>query len=198
MTKKARSLKGTKTEENLVTAYMAESSAYSRYTFYATQATKEGYHPIALIFNDTAANELRHAKVYFKFLQGGQVSTTMKVDAGVIGTTAENLATAAAEELTEGVDMYMAFAKTADEEGFHEVAEHFRAIATIEQRHHDRFVRNLKRVKDGTVWKRDKSIVWKCLVCGYEYTGTEPPAECPACDHPREHYMPLDDAEDLI
>ncbi len=197
MTTTCKNLKGTKTEVNLVTSYLAESSAYTRYTFYAQQATKEGYFPIAEVFNETAANELRHAKVYFKFLQGGQVTAPMNADAGVIGTTAENLACAAAEELAEGVDMYTAFAKVAEEEGFDEIASHFRAIATIEQTHHDRFIKNLQRVKDGTVWKRNKPIKWKCLVCGYIYEGTEPPAVCPACDHPREHYIALDDPEEL-
>lgn len=198
MATKPKSLKGTKTEANLVTAYLAESSAYTRYTFYSGQATKEKYFPIARIFDDTAANELRHAKIYFKYLQGGQLAAKMTVDAGVIGTTAENLATAAAEELAEGVDMYMDFAKVAEKEGFADIAEHFRAIASIEQAHHNRFERFLKQVQDGTVWKREKPITWKCLVCGYEYVGTEPPAVCPACDHPREHYIALDDAEELV
>lgn len=193
-----KSIKGTKTEQNLVTSYLAETDAYSRYTFFAKQATKESYFPIAQIFNDTAANELHHAKVFFKFLQGGKVSVNITADSGVIGTTAENLAMAISEELNEGVTLYTAFAKVADEEGFTEIAEHFRAIASVEKTHHDRFVRNLKRVQDGTVWKRDKPILWKCLVCGYEYTGTEPPTVCPACDHPQEHYMALDDPEDLI
>lgn len=193
-----KSIKGTKTEANLVSAYLTETDAYSRYTFFAKQATKESYFPIAQIFNDTAANELHHAKVFFKFLQGGKVSVTMTADSGVIGTTAENLAMAAEEEINEGVHLYAAYAKIADEEGFAEIAEHFRAIASVEQKHHDRFVRNLKMVQDGTVWKRDEPITWKCLVCGYEYEGTEPPAVCPACDHPKEHYIALDNAEDLV
>lgn len=189
------SLKGTKTEKNLVTAYLAESSAYTRYTFYAQQATKEMYIPIAQIFNETAANELRHAKIYFKYLQGGKVQVPMDVDAGVIGTTAENLATAAAEEETEGVEMYINAAKVADEEGFADIAEHFRAIAAIEAQHHKRFLHYLKQVKDGTVWKRDHEITWKCLVCGYEYRGTTPPDKCPACNHPYQHYMAMDYTE---
>ncbi|MDE6277049.1 MAG: rubrerythrin family protein [Muribaculaceae bacterium] len=197
MATEPKNLKGTKTEANLVTSYLAESSAYTRYTFYAQQATKEKYFPIAQVFNETAANELHHAKVYFKFLQGGQVTVPVSADSGVIGTTAENLACAAAEELSEGVDMYKAYAKVAQEEGFDDIAEHFLAIATIEEAHHNRFLRMLQQVKDGTVWKREKPITWKCLVCGYEYVGTEPPAVCPACDHPREHYIALDDAQEL-
>ena len=187
-----KSIKGTKTERNLVIAYMAESSAYTRYTFYAAQADKENYFPIGQIFRDTADNEMRHGKVFFKFLEGGSVSVDMPVDAGVIGDTASNLATAAKEELMEGVELYTNSAKVADEEGFPEIAEHFRAIAGIEDRHRRRFEHYLKQVKDGTVWKRDRKIKWQCLVCGYVYEGTEPPAVCPACDHPYQHYMGLD------
>lgn len=190
---KTKSIKGTKTEQNLVIAYMAESAAYSRYTYYAAQAEKEKYFPIQKIFTETAANELRHGKVFFKFLQGGSVEVPMAVDAGVIGTTAENLATAAHEELVEGVEMYTEAAKVADKEGFPEIAGHFRAIAEIEDHHRRRFERYLKQVEDGTVWKRKKPVKWQCLVCGYIYEGTEPPAECPACDHPYQHYMALDE-----
>lgn len=191
-----KSLKGTRTEKNLVIAYAAESMAYSRYTYYAAQADKENYFPIGEIFRETAANELRHGKVFFKFLEGGSVMVDVAVDAGVIGDTASNLATAMKEEETEGVEMYINAAKVAEEEGFDEIASHFRAIAEIEQHHHDRFARYLKQVKDGTVWKRDHSIKWKCLVCGYVAEGTEPPVTCPACDHPREHYMAMDEADE--
>ena len=195
--KKTKSIKGTQTEKNLVISYMAESSAYSRYMFYAAQATKEEYFPIADVFTETADNELRHAKVYFKFLEGGSLPVELNVDAGVIGTTAENLEIAANEEKVEGYEMYLQFADTAEKEGFADIAEHFRAIATIEERHRNRFLHYLDQVEKGTVWKRDKPIVWKCLVCGYEYKGTEPPQTCPACDHPREHYMAMDYAEGL-
>ena len=194
---KPKDIRGTRTEKNLVVAYMAESSAYSRYTFYAGQAEKENYFPIQRVFQETAANELRHAKIYFKYLQGGSVPVELPVDAGVIGTTAENLETAAKEERYEGVELYKKAADVAEEEGFDEIASHFRAIAEIEEHHRRRFLHYLKQVKEGTVWKRDKPIVWKCLVCGYEYKGTEPPAECPACDHPREHYMAMDYVESL-
>lgn len=187
-----KSIKGTKTERNLVAAYMSESAAYSRYTFYAQQATKENYFPIARVFASTADNELRHAKVFFKFLEGGVVPCELNVDAGVIGDTASNLATAAHEELVEGVEQYQNAAKDADAEGFTDIANHFREIAEIEARHRERFEHYLKQVKDDTVWKRDKPIKWQCLVCGYVYEGTEPPKECPACDHPYQHYMALD------
>ena len=194
----AKSIKGTRTEKNLVAAYMAESAAYSRYTFYAQQAAKEKYFPIERVFNETAANELRHGKVFFKFLKGGSVTVPLDVDAGVIGTTAQNLETAAHEELVEGSEMYNAAAEVADEEGFPEIASHFRAIASIEESHRRRLLYYLQQVNDGTVWKRDHKIVWKCLVCGYEYSGKEPPEECPACDHPREHYMAMDYVDDLV
>lgn len=187
-----KSIRGTKTEANLVISYLAESSAYTRYQFYAQQADKENYFPVGEIFRQTAANEMRHAKVYFKFLEGGSITVPVTADAGIIGTTAENLQTAANEERTEGVDLYTGFAKVADEEGFPEIAEHFRAIATIEQRHENRFMYYLQQVKDGTVWKREKPIKWQCLVCGYVYEGTTPPEICPACDHPYQHYIGLD------
>ncbi len=188
-----KSIKGTQTEKNLVIAYMAESSAYTRYTFYAKQAEKEKYFPIAEIFRETADNELNHGKVFFKLLEGGSVNVPLNVDAGVIGDTASNLATAAHEEEVEGVELYTESAKVADEEGFPEIAEHFRAIAEVEEHHRKRFERYLKQVKEGTVWKRDKPVKWQCLVCGYIFEGTEPPEKCPACDHPREHYMALGD-----
>lgn len=187
-----KSIKGTQTEKNLVVSYLAESSAYTRYMFYAQQADKENYFPIGQIFRMTADNELRHSKVYFKMLEGGSITVPVAADAGVIGTTAQNLLTAANEEKIEGVDLYTGFAKTAEEEGFADIAEHFRAIATIEARHHERFMHYLKQVNDGTVWKRDTPIRWQCLVCGYVYEGTEPPKVCPACDHPYQHYIGLD------
>lgn len=187
-----KSIRGTKTEANLVSAYMAESSAYSRYTFYATQANKEGFYPIEKVFTDTAANELRHGKVFFKYLEGGQVKVDLTVDSGVIGKTVDNLATAANEEQQEGVVAYINAAKVADEEGFPEIAAHFRAIAEVEARHEKRFRKLIEQIQSGTVWKRPEPIEWQCMVCGYVYYGTEPPTVCPACDHPYQHYMPLD------
>ena len=127
------SIKGTRTERNLVDAYMAESAAYSRYIYYASQADKENYFPIGQVFRETADNELRHGKIFFKFLEGGSVTATLDVDAGVIGDTLSNLRTAANEEMVEGVEMYTSAAKVADEEGFPEIAEHFRAIASIDE-----------------------------------------------------------------
>lgn len=192
MANNTKSIKGTQTEKNLVIAYMAESSAYTRYTFYAKKANKEMYYPIEKIFQETAENELHHAKVFFGFLEGGSLNCELAVDAGVIGDTASNLATAAHEELTEGVELYTKSAEVAEEEGFPEIAEHFRAIATVENHHRERFEKYLKQVQDGTVWKRDTPIKWQCLVCGYIFEGTEPPKVCPGCDHPYQHYMALD------
>ena len=188
-----KSIKGTQTEKNLVIAYLAESSAYTRYNFYAQKADKEQYFPIGQIFRETAENEMHHGKVFFKFLEGGSVEVPMAADAGVIGTTAENLEIAAKEEINEGVKLYTA---SAEKEGFPEIADHFRAIAEIENRHHRRFMRYLKQVKEGTVWKREKPVTWQCLVCGYQYKGTEPPKVCPACDHPYQHYMAIDEPDE--
>ena len=187
-----KSIKGTKTEQNLVNAYVAESTAYTRYTFYAAQAEKENYYPISEVFQETAANEMRHGKVFFKFLEGGSVDCQIGVDAGVIADTASNLETAAREEMMEGVKMYRDAAKVAEEEGFPEIASHFSAIAEIEEHHRQRFEAYLKQVKEGTVWKREKPIKWQCMVCGYIFEGTEPPQTCPACDHPSCHYKALD------
>lgn len=196
MTTATKSIKGTRTEKILTASYMNENQAYARYTFYATQADKENYFPIGQIFRETAANELRHAKVFFKFLEGGKVPVSLDVDSGVIGDTASNLEISIAEERSEGVDAYIAAAKVAREEGFDEIASHFEAIADIERTHMARFERYLKQVKEGTVWKREKPIRWKCLVCGYEYVGTTPPVKCPACDHPYQHYMAMDEEDE--
>lgn len=187
-----KSIKGTKTEQNLVNAYMDETQAYARYTFYSKIADKELYFPIGQVFRETADNELHHAKVFLGFLQNTEVQCTAGVDAGFLGDTASNLAIAIKEESESGYEFYNAAAKTAKEEGFDEIASHFTAIATIEKYHHDRFQKYLKQVQDGTVWKRDTPIEWQCLVCGYRYTGTTPPVKCPGCDHPYQHYMALD------
>ncbi|MDE6497903.1 MAG: rubrerythrin family protein [Muribaculaceae bacterium] len=187
-----KSVKGTKTEQYLMSAYLSEAQAYARYTYYAQQADKEMYFPIGEVFRDTAANELHHGKVFLKFLEGGQATVTMTADAGIIGTTAENLTIAIREEQVDGEDYYIEAAKVATEEGFPEIAEHFTAIASVEKHHKERFEKYLKQVQDGTVWKRDTPITWHCLVCGYEFVGTEPPMTCPGCSHPYQHYMAMD------
>ena len=136
--------------------------------------------------------EQDHAKIFFKYLEGGKVTVSPSIDAGVIGDTATNLRISANEEMVEGVQMYTDAAKVADEEGFPEIASHFRAIAEIENRHHARFEAYIKQIETGTVWKREVPIKWQCLVCGYVYEGLEPPKVCPACDHPYQHYIALD------
>ena len=191
-----KSLKGTKTEQNLANAFVSETTAYARYTYFAQSATKEQYFYFANIFNETADNELHHAKVFLKFLTEGAVMTSpIGVDPGILTPTEDNLKVAAAEEEKEGVEQYLASAKVADEEGFPEIAARFRAIATVENRHKERFDAMRKQIEDGTVWKRDKPIKWQCLVCGYIFEGTEPPKKCPACAHPYQHFMPAEEFE---
>lgn len=184
-----KSLVGTRTQVNLANAYVSESCAYTRYTFFAQAAQKESYFQYANILNETAANELRHAKIFLKFLdEGGCKTDPISIDAGVIGKTIDNLKVAAEEERVEGVEQYTESAKVADEEGFSEIAKRFKEIAEIEQHHRDRFDKMIKRIEDGTVWKSDKPIKWQCLVCGYIYEGTTPPEKCPACQHPYQHF----------
>ena len=186
-----RSIKGTQTEVNLVAAFIAESSAYTRYMFYAKQAKKERLFPIEHVFVETANNEMHHAKTFFKLLEGGKVPINITVDAGVIGTTNVNLQIAISEEDTEGVITYTNFAATAREEGFMHIAEKFEAVAKIEAMHKARFECLLKHLNDDTLWRRETPIKWLCLVCGYIHEGTEPPQKCPGCNHPREHFIPL-------
>ncbi|MCH5227275.1 MAG: rubrerythrin family protein [Muribaculaceae bacterium] len=184
-----KSLKGTRTEKALANAYVAESCAYTRYIFFAKSAKKEEYYEFANIFQETADNELHHAKVFLKFLKEGAVMTDpISIDPGILKPTTECLRIAAEEEETEGVQQYTQAAEIAEEEGFQDIADHFRAIATIENHHKERFDLMRKQIEDGTVWKSDKPIKWQCLVCGYIFEGTEPPAVCPACDHPYQHY----------
>lgn len=191
-----KSLKGTKTETNLANAYVSESCAVTRYTFFADQAKKEGYFQYSNIFSETAANELRHAKIFLKFLsEGASVTNPIGVDPGVLSPTVDNLKVAAAEEQKEGVDQYIKSAKVAEEEGFADIAARFKAIASIESHHEARFNKMRERIENGTVWKSEdgKPIKWQCLVCGYIYEGVTPPAKCPACDHPYQHFQRLED-----
>lgn len=191
-----KSLVGTKTQVNLANAYVGESIAYTRYTFFAQAAEKQQYYQYANIFNETAANELHHAKIYLKFLsEGGCDTTPVAIDAGVIGSTLDNIKVAAEEEKVEGVEAYIKSAAVAEEEGFPQIAEQFRAIAAVEQTHRDRFLKMAKRIEDGTVWKSEdgKPIKWQCLVCGYIFEGVTPPEKCPACLHPYQHYQREED-----
>lgn len=185
------SLKGTKTEINLLTAFAGESQARNRYTYFASKAKKEGFVQIAAIFEETANQEKEHAKRLFKFLEGGEVSITAAFPAGVIGGTLDNLTASAAGEHYEYSEMYPEFAKVADAEGFGAIAEVFRSIAVAEKQHEKRYLGLAAKVKNGTVFKRDAKVVWRCINCGYLHEGTEAPETCPACDHPRDHYEVL-------
>lgn len=181
-------LKGSQTEKNLLTAFAGESQARNRYTYFASQARKEGYQQISAIFEETANQEKEHAKREFKFLKGGEVEIAAAFPAGVIGSTLENLKAAAAGEHYEWTEMYPGFAETADKEGFPEIAEVFRNIAVAEKRHEDRYVALAKNISDGTVFKREKPVRWVCRNCGYVYEGPQAPDTCPACAHPQSYY----------
>lgn len=181
-------LKGSKTEQNLLKAFAGESQARNRYTYFAKQAKKEGYEQIAAIFEETAENEKEHAKVFFKHLEGGMVEITAAYPAGVIKTTEENLLEAAEGEKMEWGTLYPDFGKTAEEEGFPEIAHSFRYIAKVEAQHEKRYRSLLENVKENKVFKRNKSMKWKCRNCGFIYEGEEPPQKCPACQHPQSYY----------
>ena len=181
-------LKGSQTEKNLLTAFAGESQARNRYTYFASQAKKEGYEQIAAIFEETANQEKEHAKREFEFLKGGEVEITAAFPAGVISTALENLKEAAAGEHYETTEMYPNFAKVADEEGFSEIAVLFRSIAVAEKRHEGRYRALAKNIADGVVFKRSKPVRWVCRNCGYVHEGAEAPEVCPACAHPRAHY----------
>ena len=182
------SLKGTKTEKNILTAFAGESQARNRYTFFASQAKKEGFVQIKDIFEETANQEREHAKRLFKFLEGGDAEISAAFPAGIIGSTAENLKASAAGENYEWTDMYPGFAKVAREEGFEEVAAAMEAIAVAEKQHEKRYLGLLANIEKGTVFKKDKPVVWRCLNCGYLHEGTEAPEICPACNHEREYF----------
>jgi len=182
------SLKGSKTERNLLTAFAGESQARNRYTYASSKAKKEGLVQIADIFEETANQEREHAKRFFKFLEGGDVEIQVAFPAGVIGSTAENLKAAAGGEHYEWTSMYPGFAKTAREEGFDEVAKAFEAISVAEKQHEKRYLGLLANVEAGTVFKKSKKVVWRCRNCGYLHEGTEAPTVCPACVHPQAHF----------
>ena len=183
-----KGLKGTKTENNLVKAFAGESQARNRYTYFASEAKKEGYEQISAIFLETADNEKEHAKRLFKFLEGGEVKITSSFPAGAIGNTKENLRSAASGENHEHTKMYPEFARTAEEEGYSEIAEVFRAIAVAERQHEKRYLALLENIEKNTVFKREKVVKWKCRNCGYVHEGTEAPEKCPACAHPKAYF----------
>ncbi|MCI4625325.1 MAG: rubrerythrin family protein [Candidatus Magnetoovum sp. WYHC-5] len=182
------SLKGTKTEANLLKAFAGESQARNRYTYFAKQAKKEGYEQISAIFIETADNERSHAKKFFRFLEGGDVEITASFPCGVIATTVENLQAAAVGENHEHTSLYPNFAQTADDEGFKEVAAAFRAISLIEAEHEKRYFALKTHLENGTLFKRETPVKWKCRVCGYTAIGKEAPQKCPACEHPQGYF----------
>ena len=167
-------LKGSKTEQNLMTAFAGESQARNKYTYFASKAKKEGYEQIAALFLETAENEKEHAKIWFKLLNGGD-----------IGNTAENLQAAADGENYEWTDMYAEFAKTAKEEGFDPIAYLFEQVAKIEKEHEERYLKLLANVKDGLVFSKDGDRIWKCRNCGHIVIGKSAPEVCPVCVHPK-------------
>ena len=183
-----KSIKGTKTEKNLLTSFAGESQARMRYTNFASVAKKEGYEQIAAIFQETADQEKEHAKRMFKWLEGGMVEITASYPAGVISTTAENLKATAAGENEEWTADYPHFADVADAEGFPAIAVMYRNIAIAEKGHEERYLALLKNLEDGTVFKKAEAVTWQCRNCGFVYTGTAAPEMCPACLHPQAHF----------
>jgi rubrerythrin len=183
-----KSLKGTKTEQNLLKAFAGESQARMRYDYFAKQAKKEGLEQISGIFAETAANEKEHAKRFFKFLEGGMVEITASYPAGIIGTTLENLKASADGENEEWTELYPEFADVAEEEGFKEVAVAFRMIAKVEKAHEERYRKLYQNLEEGKVFQKGDKIVWKCRNCGYLHEGTKAPEKCPACLHPQSYF----------
>ena len=186
-----KSLKNTKTLENLMKAFAGESQARNRYTFYASVAAKEELRQIEALFIETADNEKEHAKRFFKLLEGGDVEITASYPAGIIGDTSQNLQAAADGEKLEWTKIYKEFEKIANDEGFSEVAKQFKEIAEVEELHEKRYRKLLQNVKEGKVFKRDTEVKWHCRNCGYLHVGKEAPEKCPACDHPRAYYEVL-------
>jgi rubrerythrin len=186
-----KSLKGTQTEKNLITAFAGESQARNRYTYFAGQARKDGYEQIANIFEETANQEREHAKRFFKFLEGGEAEVHGIFPAGVIGPTAENLQHAADGEKFEWGTLYPEYAKVARDEGFEAVAKVFEFISVAEKQHEKRYRDLQKNVAEGKVFKKDEPTTWRCLNCGFLHTGDTPPENCPACAHPQAYFEVL-------
>lgn len=186
-----KSIKGTRTEQNLLKAFAGESQARTRYTFFASKAKKEGYEQIAAVFTETAEQEKEHAERFFKFLEGGMLEITGTFPAGIIGTTMENLAAAAAGELEEWDELYPAWAEIAEEEGFKQVATAFRMIAKVEAEHERRYRKLLSNIEKGQVFEKEEPIKWQCRNCGYVHEGKGAPQKCPACEHPQAYFEPM-------
>ena len=172
-----KELKGTKTERNLMEAFAGESQARNKYSYWASKAKKDGYQQIAAIFEETAANEKEHAKMWFKLLEGGAIKSTP-----------ENLKAAAEGENFEWTDMYDRMAREAEEEGFTEIAEKFRGVAKIEREHEERYRKLLQNIEEGIVFSRDGDRIWKCRNCGHIVVGPKAPEVCPVCDHPQAYF----------
>ena len=186
-----KSIKGTRTEQNLLKAFAGESQARTRYTYFASVAKKEGYEQISGVFLETAEQEKEHAKRFFKFLEGGMVEITASYPAGIIGTTIENLTEAANGENEEWDILYPEFARIAQEEGFPQIATAFKMIAKVEVEHEKRYRKLLANITDGTVFKKEEKIEWQCRNCGYVHEGTDAPQTCPACLHPQAYFEPM-------
>jgi len=186
-----KSIKGTKTEKNLLAAFAGEAQARNRYTFFASAARKEGLEQIANIFMETAENEREHAKVFFKYLEGGDVEITATYPAGIIKDTKSNLEAAAAGENMEWTTIYADFSKVAKDEGFPEVARSFEQIGKVEKFHESRYRKLANNIGNSEVFKKKASVKWHCINCGYVFEGAEAPKECPACKHPQAFYEVL-------
>jgi len=187
----SKSIKGTKTEKNLLASFAGESQARNKYTYFASAARKEGFEQIANIFTETAENEKEHAKVFFKYLEGGDVEITACFPAGMIKDTKGNLEEAAVGENMEWTTLYQDFSKTAQDEGFAEVARSFEQIAKVEKFHEARYRKFINNITNSEVFKKKTSIRWHCINCGYVVEGQEAPKECPACKHPQAFYEAL-------
>jgi len=187
----AKSVRGTKTERNLLAAFAGESQARNRYSFFASAARKEGFEQIANIFTETAENEKEHAKIFFNYLEGGDTEIAAAYPAGMIKDTKSNLEAAAAGENMEWTAIYSDFSKTARDEGFPEIARSFEQIAKVEKFHESRYRKLASNIASGEVFKKKSVVKWHCANCGYVFEGTEPPKECPACKHPQAFYEVL-------
>ena len=187
----AKSIKGSQTEKNLLAAFAGESQARNRYTYFTSAARKEGFEQIANIFAETADNEKEHAKIFFSYLEGGDVEIVAAYPAGMIKDTKTNLEGAAKGENMEWTTLYANFGKIAAEEGFPEIARSFEQISKVEKFHESRYRKLIANIANGEVFKKKAVIKWHCANCGYVFEGTEPPKECPACKHPQSYYEVL-------
>ncbi len=186
-----KSIKGTRTEKNLLTSFAGESQARMRYNYFASKAKKDGFEKVAVIFEETANQEKEHAKRMFKFLEGGNTEITATYPAGMISDTLENLKAAAAGEHEEWTEAYPEFARISDEEGFADIAEMYRKIAVAEKHHEERYNAFIKDLENSGMFAKDREVTWRCLNCGYIHTGKEAPEKCPACEHPQAYFEVL-------